>query len=117
MTEAIPPTPNPEAETGHESVPEAVAREMGDRAVGAVCPHCHERIGFTMTVTSPDTSRAKTSLDRLAIVRVSESDISPEEEARAIIEHVMKKSSIYREIRLRSQEAQREQDAKIARVS
>ncbi len=40
MTEAIPPTPNPEAETGHESIPEAVAREMGDRAVGAVCPHC-----------------------------------------------------------------------------
>ena len=70
-----------------------------------------------MTVTSPDVSRAKTSLDRLAIVRVSESDISPEEEARTIIEHVMKKSSIYREIRLRSQEAQREQDAKIARVS
>lgn len=105
MTEAIPPTPNPEVETGHESVPEAVAREMGDRAVGAVCPHCHERIGRDEMT---EIERAIASLERISIVRKSESGLSPEDERKRIREKTEKGAPLLKDLRERRERAELE---------
>ena len=76
MTEAIPPTPNPEAETGHESIPEI--------------------------------ERAIASLERISIVRKSESGLSPEDERKRIREKAEKGAPLLKDLRERRERAELE---------